>query len=172
VQANEISLIEGNELPHMTAKLKERAVDKQQESVLEDEDDEQEDDLSQVDDFINKENNKLKDIKLLNLDLERAGLELKRKEIEQKISQLNKTEGTVPLSFQETSVDVKPSRPLVKLVGIFESAMKKQAMLSINGQRRNVKEGQDIEGIVIKAIQSQAITIQYQDGQVQDIYLL
>ena len=169
--ANQVSLIEDEDVPKDVSVVKEETVDNKEISLAEDENDNQQDDLEEVNDFINQENEKLKDIKLLNLDLEKVGIELKRREIEQKIAQLDKTEGILAPT-QDSSGDIKLSKPQVRLVGVFESASKKQAVLSINGEHINVKEGQEVEDIVVKTIKPQGVTIQYQDGQLQELYFL
>ncbi len=165
VGAHEVSLIEEEA-------IKENIVTPQQEPSEEAEDDPPDDDFQQMNDFIQQENEKLKSIKLLNLDLERADLELKKKEIEQKITKLNKSEGGLSASSQESTTDLKTTRPVVKLVSIFESKTMKQAMLSIDGVNVNVKEGQQMDGVVIKSIDPQAVMVKYEDGQTQELRLL
>ncbi|MBI3601272.1 MAG: hypothetical protein HY209_00015 [Candidatus Omnitrophica bacterium] len=165
VRAHEVSLIEEEA-------VKENIVTPQGEPSEEVEDDPQDDDFQQMNDFIQQENEKLKSIKLLNLDLERADLELKKKEIEQKIAQLNKSEGTLSASSQENTTDLKTSRPIIKLLSIFESKTMKQAMLSIDGVNINVKEGQQMDEMVVKSINLQTVIVEYEDGQTQELRLL
>ncbi len=165
VRAHEVSLIEDEA-------VKKDIIPSQQEPSEETEDETPDDDFQQMNDFIQQENEKLKNIKLLNLDLEHANLELKKKEIEQKISKLDKSEGALSASNQENTTDLKTIRPVVKLVSIFESKTMKQAILSIDGVNINVKEGQQMDGVVIKSINSQAVMVEYEDGQIQKLSLL
>ncbi|MBF0490607.1 MAG: hypothetical protein HQL15_08355 [Candidatus Omnitrophica bacterium] len=129
------------------------------------------DDFQEMDDFIKQENERLKDIKLLNLDLERANLELKRREIEQKMVQLNKADGAVSLEGEGDS-DTQSNRPVIKLLGTFASASLKQAVLNVNGTSVHVKEGTDMDSFVVGSISPQAVIIQYEDGESQEFRLL
>jgi type IV pilus biogenesis protein PilP len=170
VQANEISLLEeGVVIP---AVKKEEAIINKQEISESKEDPESEDDFKQMDDFIKNENEKLKGIKLLNLDLEMANLELKRREIEQKITQLNKSWGSLPIGKQEYINEDKSDNQEPKVAAVFQSNAKKQATLDFNGRHINVQEGQEVRGLMVKAINSKGITIQYQDGKIKELNIL
>jgi|GEM_PF-6200593 len=162
LRADEISLIEKDDLPKTVSRIT-PAVTNQEEVATENEETPDEQESQQIDDFIQKENEKLKDIKLLNLDLERSSLELKKREIEQKITQINKSEDPLPISNHENATEVKLIKPTLKLLGIFESMGKKQALLNINGTNMNVKEGQNINGMIVKSINQQGVVMEYED---------
>ncbi len=162
VYASEVTLIDSNKSSADSVQIDEEEIN-DDESL--DHDSSQADDFKEMDDFINQENERLKEIKLLNLDLEKANLELKRRDIEQKIVQLDKVEGSAIYEKHENRKD-----KLIKLAGIFESKTYKQAILNISGVHINVQEGQNIDGILVKAIKSKAITIEYPDGQIQELY--
>jgi hypothetical protein len=157
--ANEVSLLETGESSNTVSS---QAKKESYQPSLNVPEVEEEDEFQEMADFIQQENERLKDIKLLNLDLERASLELKKKEIEQKMAQFHKEENVMS---QEDDDGV--SRPSIKLLGVFLGGLKKQAVLSINGKQVNCKEGQYIEGINIASIDSRLVTVQYADGEKQ-----
>ena len=171
VQAHEVSLIEreddvsveDSEVQENT-QINEEGVSQEREGVAQDQE------FDQINDFIDQEDEKMKGIKLLNLDLERASLELKKKEIEQKMAQLNKSEGTFSVTSQDAASDETMHKPVVKLISIFQSPAGKQAVLNVNGVNINVKEKQQIDGVTIKTIDSQEVIVQYADGDSQHLY--
>jgi hypothetical protein len=165
-QANDVSLIEEGVV--VTPVLKQLPVINEQEV---DDNKGQEDEFAQMDSFIKKENEKLKAIKLLNLDIERADLELKKREIEQKMVQLNVREGVSSTVKQEEGDEAKINKPILRLAAVLESNAKRQAILNFDGRHINVKEGQEVEGVLVKTIKTQGITIQYQDGQTKELSL-
>ncbi len=176
VSADEVSLIERDDFqvkPQIKTGLNtannQDLASEEMEDDAQIQEDGQDQDFTQMNDFIHKENEKFKDIKLLNLDVEKFGLELKKKEIEQKIAQLNKSKSFSSIPGQS---DQKALKSNVKLIGIFESATKKQAVLNIDGIDINAQEGENIGGMVIKTINHQAVIVQYQDGNIQELRLL
>ena len=170
-QANEISLIEHDILPKGNSE-KETSVVTTEEDVLENAQEESHNqDFEDMNDFIHTENEKLKDIRLLNLDLEKYNLEFKKKEIEQKMAQLNKLENPMIPSNQENIAGSKMVKPVLKLKSIFENEAKKQAMLSINGININVKQGEKVSGVTIKIISPQLVAVEYEDGDTQELHL-
>ena len=123
--------------------------------------------FQQMKDFMREENERFKAIKILNLDLERADLELKQKEIQVKMAQLNKESGA--LINSNGSMSVKPAKPLLKISGIFLTDEGKEALINVNGANQNAREGEQIaSGIAVKKITSTAVTVQYADGQIQE----
>ncbi len=170
-QAHEASLIEADTIPPKASEkismIQEKPIANQE--VSETADDLADDDFEQMNDFIRQENEKLKNIKLLNLDVEWANLKLKKKEIEQKIVQLDKAEGTGALPTLTPGVSDKP---VIKLLGIFESDVFKKAVLNINGAKVNVQEGEQINGMLVKSITPQSVVLQSEDGQTQELRFL
>ncbi len=168
-QANQVSLIDDEESFNASVDINKESKDMSQKNSLisnEGSDD------AKMEDFIREENDKIKDIKLLNLDLERANLEFKKKEIEQKMAQLNKEEEGATLSGARSISDTSFSSLKLKLIGIFESALKKKAVLNINGVHFNVIEGEKVEGFLVGAIKSQSIVIKYNNGEEEELYLI
>lgn len=127
------------------------------------------DDFEQMHDFIQQENERLKNIKLLNLDVEWANLKLKEKEIEQKIGQLDKALGSMAPSTAGVGMRDKP---VMKLLGVFESDAFKKAVVAIDGLRINVQEGEHVNGMLVKSITPQTVVLQWEDGQTQELRFL
>ena len=123
--------------------------------------------FQQMKDFMREENERLKAIKILNLDLERADLELKQKEIQVKMAKLNKEGGMLD---SNGAALLKSSKPLIKITSIFLNDKSKEAVINVDGLNLNTHEGeQTVSGIAIKKITSEAVTVQYSDGQVQEL---
>ena len=124
-------------------------------------------DFQQMKDFMSEENERLKTLKILNLDLERAGLELKQKEIQVKMIKLNKEGGVLD---SNAVVSVKSSKPMVKITSIFLNDEGKEAVINVDGLNLNAHEGEQIaSGIAIKKITPETVTVQYADGQIQEL---
>ncbi len=126
--------------------------------------------FQEMNDFINQENEKIKDIKLLNLDLQKADLELKKREIEQKIDRLSKV--SMPMIKRDdtngSAVDI--GIPILKVISIFVSDNNKKAVISFNGVNRQVHEGDKIESYNIQNIDPQRVIIKDSNGQTQELY--
>ena len=128
------------------------------------------DKFNQMNDFVNEEDEKLKEIKLLDLDLQRADLELKRKEIEQKINQLDKVESFPLMKEHDQNAESVVILPSIKLLSIFISDLNKKAVISVNGVNSTVIEGQHIDSFLVKAIDSRKIVLQFSDGQIKELF--
>lgn len=124
------------------------------------------DDSNEIENFIKKEDEKLKDIKMLNLDLEKANLELKKREVEQKMYRL---EGNVTNVILEKQKDI--DKPILSLVAIFEVSNIRSAIISVNGSRMNLKGGQEINGFIVKEITERMVVIQSPDGEKHELFL-
>ncbi|MDO8675412.1 MAG: hypothetical protein Q7K71_04775 [Candidatus Omnitrophota bacterium] len=115
-------------------------------------------------DFIRQEDDRLKDIKLLSLDLEKADLEFKKKEIQAKMAGLS---GTVA---QDKGTPAPGGLPDIRVSGIVIKEGVGHAFISVEGRIFYVREGQDIEGkMKITKITDQAVFIQYPDGRTRSL---
>ncbi|MBI4310085.1 MAG: hypothetical protein HY591_07130, partial [Candidatus Omnitrophica bacterium] len=122
-------------------------------------------DFNQMQEFLQQENERVKAIKILNLDLEHANLELKKKEIEVKLAELNKTGVAVNLSSN-------PGSPSMGVSGIFVSGTDRWALMNIDGVRVQVKPGQAMrDGMVIKEINADAVIVRHRDARKETIYV-
>ena len=121
--------------------------------------------FDQMKEFLRQENERLKTIKILNLDLERANLEFKKKEIEIKLADLNKGGGT----SNPAANSGQPSALSVE--GIFVNGTSQWAFMNVNGTRVQVKPGQTMrDGTVIKEINTDAVIVQYSDARKEIIH--
>ncbi len=117
-------------------------------------------------DFIRQEDDRLKDIKLLSLDLEKADLEFKKKEIQTKMAGLS---GAVT---QDKGAPASGGLPDVRVSGIVIKEGVKHAFISVEGRIFYVREGQDIgDKMKITKITDQAVFIQYPDGRTRPLEL-
>ena len=115
-------------------------------------------------DFIRQEDDRLKDIKLLSLDLEKADLEFKKKEIQAKMAGLS---GTVA---QDKGIPASGDLPDIRGSGIVIKEGVGHAFISVEGKIFYVREGQDIGGkMKITKITDQAVFIQYPDGRTRSL---
>ena len=124
-----------------------------------------EEDYSSMKKFIQQEDERLKDIKILSLDVEKTELEFKKKEILAKMSGLNQGHE------QERSNSL--SKPLdnvldVHLAGVLINGNDKLAFINFNGKVLTVREGEEF-GDQIKALEitSEQVCLQYPDGKKQ-----
>lgn len=123
--------------------------------------------FEQMKEFLRQENERIKAIKILNLDLERADLELKKRQIEIKLANLNKH--TVVPAGPASAVFLKPA---FKLRGIFTSAETRQALINANGVTIQAIEGQTVgEGVTVKQITNDAAVLEYTDGKQETLNL-
>ena len=164
--AGEITLIENNPPPVKEAvsqkdiAMAEKTVPKEKETV--------DRDFEQMQEFMRQANERLKSIKILNLDLERADLELKKREIEEKIIGLNKDQNTAPIGLDSSTGLVKPMS--FKVVGIFLNGNARQAIVSIDGRFIQVQEGQSIrQGVLVNKINADSVIFGYPDGKQETI---
>lgn len=118
--------------------------------------------------FLNQENARLREIKMLDLDVTKANLQLKQKEIESKIAQLTpaKESGEEFLKPSET----KEKGSAFRLKGILTVSGERVAMIQINEQVLNLKKGDvfnsdykifriDIRDVVITDLKGNQTTI-------------
>jgi hypothetical protein len=122
-------------------------------------------------DFIRQEDDRLKDIKLLSLDLEKADLEFKKKEIQTKMAGLGGTvaqDKGAPASGP--AIGGAGDLPDVRVSGIVIKEGVGHAFISVEGRIFYVREGQDIGGkMKITKITDQAVFIQYPDGRTRSL---
>ena len=170
-KSNEVSLIEQDVLSKVNSEVETNLISNEEDDSQELERSYEDQDFLQMNDFIHKEDDKIKDIKLLNLDLEKSTLELKKREIEQKIAQLQRREVSFVLPSKDDRDDAKEVKPFIKLRSIFESQFKKQAVLNIDGTDINVTEGQKIKGVVIRGINQKVVVVEYGDGATEELSL-
>ena len=115
-------------------------------------------------DFIRQEDDRLKDIKLLSLDLEKADLEFKKKEIQTKMAGLSCT--VAP----DKGVPASGDLPDIRVSGIVIKEGVGHAFISVEGRIFYVREGQDIgDKMKITKITDQAVFIQYPDGRTRSL---
>ena len=120
--------------------------------------------FEQMKDFMQQEDERLKAIKILNLDLERANLELKKKEVESKLAVLNQDHVFLPEALKLPSSSLQPM--VFKVNGVFLTEKIRLAMININGTSTQVAEGQLMrEGVLVKRINPEAVTLEYPDGK-------
>ena len=117
-------------------------------------------DFQSMKEFMQQENERLKDIKILDLDLQRADLELKKREIEIKLAALNKDQN--PVFFgPELSTG-----PAFKVVGIFLNGKTRQALMKVGGANRQVHEGEKLNSDAsVKTITADAVILQFSNGE-------
>lgn len=163
IRADQISLIESKQDSTINVEEPFSLNDEEEPDVMV-----QTDDFQQMEEFMREENERLKDIKLLTLDVQKASLELKKKETDQKISQLTIAKDDMPSVGVEESVQTHPT---IQLLGVFSSSAKKEAVLSINGKQGRVQQGEEFQGIRLVAVKSQMIKVEHQDGEIQELYL-
>src|SRR3989338_8900572 len=115
-------------------------------------------------DFIRQEDDRLKDIKLLSLDLEKADLEFKKKEIQAKMAGLSCT------VTQDKGALTPGGLTDIRVSGIVIKEGVGHAFISVEGRIFYVREGQDIGGkMKITKITDQAVFIQYPDGRTRSL---
>ncbi len=113
-----------------------------------------------------EENERIKAIKILNLDLERSNLELKKKEIEVKLADLNKNQSV----HIQASDSFRPSA--VKLAGIFVHGDGRQALFEVDGTYVHAGQGEQVkEGVLVKEIKNDKVILEFKDGKQQTFIL-
>lgn len=111
-------------------------------------------------DFIRQEDDRLKDIKLLSLDLEKADLEFKKKEIQTKMAGLS---GAVA---QDKGASTSGDLPDIRVSGIIIKEGVGHAFISVEGRIFYVHEGKDIgDKMKIIKITDRSVSVQYPDGR-------
>jgi hypothetical protein len=113
--------------------------------------------------FMKEQDVRLKAIKLLNLDVARADLELKRREIESKLAGLNQSSST---SMQ---MSMKDSDTSIHVASILISPKKREALLQTGGLRSRVQEGSKINDKTVSKIEADAVTFKDINGNTETI---
>ncbi len=123
--------------------------------------------LSDMDDYIHQEENRIKAIKLLSLDLEKANIELKQREVQVKLAELNKS-GV----FTAPVASFSAQEPIVKrLISLMATGDFKEAVIEVNGAGVIVHEGDSIADGKVKHINDKGLLIVYEDGQEEQLRL-
>ena len=118
--------------------------------------------LRDTEDFIKAEEQRIKAIKLLSLDLEKLNLELKQKEIQAKMTQLDKT-GPMDMPVATPSTEGQP--PAAKrLIGLTVAANLKEAVVEVNGIKSIVHEADTVAGGKVH-ITDNEVTLVYPSGK-------
>jgi hypothetical protein len=126
-------------------------------------------DLKVVEDFISQEDERVKDIKLMTLDVEKADLQLIQKEISMKLAQLGKTEGLMPQALLEKG---QQPPPRIKINSLVISQGFKEALISLEGVGYTAREGDTLAGsLTIKSIGINNIQVRYLDGKDETIFI-
>lgn len=160
VFADEVGLIDAN-LPKLETNMHEDTV--VEKDVVPQE--QQSSTLREVDDFARQEEEKIKSIKLLSLDLEKAGIELKQREIQVKISELNKT-GPLVVALSSTQASVPRRLIALTLTDDF-----KEAVMDVGGSSIIVHEGDSIADAKVESINAQGVIIRNADGTQESLIL-
>ena len=127
-----------------------------------------EDGYAMMKSFIQQEDERLKDIKILTLDLEKSGLELKKKEIQVKMAELS----GAPAPDKGAGGFAGTGLPDVRVSGIVINDRLKQAFISVDGKVFPAREGQELENkMKIIKITGQSVSIQCADGQTRQLGL-
>jgi hypothetical protein len=113
--------------------------------------------------FMKEQDVRLKAIKLLNLDVARADLELKRREIESKLANLNQG----PSSSMQMSM--KESDLSIQVASILISPKKREAVLQTGGLRTRVEEGSKINDKTVSKIEAAAVTLEDAKGNTETL---
>lgn len=125
--------------------------------------------FDQMQAFVKEENVRFKQIKLLSLDLEKAGLELKKKEVQKKIEDLERVKVLADGPVM-TNEGVTPG-PMVVLTGIVRTETYKKASLSVNGRSFLLMESESVLGVTLKEIRDSSVMIVYANGQEKEVAL-
>jgi hypothetical protein len=150
VNAKEISLLDQEEIEPTEVSLP-----KDEKTVLiKDADNLENKTLDAMREFMNLENERLREIKLLDLDVTRANLRLKQREAETKLVQLNQ-EYAIPSS------KISSNDPLVSpmvLKGVMKVGKEYQAIARVKDKIINVKEGDELDiGLKVLRIENDKV---------------
>ncbi len=121
-----------------------------------------EDNFAVMKSFMNQENAKEKEIRLLNLDLERINLQLKRQKLLTEIQGSSRGEETSLL----TAVDI-PNESVkdTHIVYLVYSSDFKEVILNMNGTVHRLRENDQASfGVTIKNILEDGVVVQAKDG--------
>jgi TolA-binding protein len=125
--------------------------------------------LQEMDEYMRKEDERIKDIRLLSLDLEKAGLELKQKEVQVKMVELSKGSKSAGVDAGPSSLN--PSMFIKRLMALTVTENFKEAMIEINGAVAVVHEGDGIADGKVFVIDAQGVNIIYPDGKEERLSL-
>ena len=165
VWAGEVSLIEKNTITAKKTPVKEKSMIQEKKAAKAEPIDQG---FEQMKEFIQQENERLKAIKILNLDLERADLELKKGEIEVKIAGLNRGSNAA-IAGLSTGIS-KPA--VVKLCGILMNGDDREALVNMDGIYVQIKEGFALRnGALVRKVSDDAVVLEYADGKKETISL-
>lgn len=124
--------------------------------------------FEKMQEFILKENERLNAIRILNLDLEQTNLELKKREAEVKLAQLN---GKYYSSDSVIASGVN-KKPDIKLAAIYYLKNQREASFNINGKITSVRVGNElIPGVSVKKIDADFVTVLCADGKEENFIL-
>ena len=122
-----------------------------------------EDSYADMKSFIQQEDERLKDIKLLSLDLE-------KKQIQAKMAELSGTAAQDKAAGVLGKVTDGP--PDIHVSGVIINDAVKQAFINMDGKMFPVREGQEIgDKMKVIKITSQFVSIQYADGKTHKLGL-
>lgn len=132
-----------------------------------------EDNIGSMRKYIETERKKKNDIELLNLDIKKNELELKRKQLQAEIEGVNKTtdqEG-IPSHHNNTlgPLDNTTESPIFKVLYVSISGSHKESVLFMNGNTYLVGEGQTINGYKVDSIQKQGVTLKDRQGETIEV---
>ncbi len=107
-------------------------------------------------DFIEQENQRLREIKLLDLDLQRADLRAKISKLDQDNTAL------MPKGSKEVSSTEFP----IKLKGVMSIAQDRQALMMVNEKKISVRVGGVVgEGFMVMRIDDDKVVLKDKDGK-------
>lgn len=115
--------------------------------------------------FMRQEEERIKQIKMLNLDLERANLELKKRQVDAQLAELGPKQGTTALPAADL-----PKAPIIKLNGIVMAQDMQRAWITVDGTQSFFKEGQAIgTGLTLRKIAPDSVVVEHADGNKETI---
>ncbi len=129
-----------------------------------------EDDGAAMETFFNEEQERIKTIKLLNLEVEKASLEFKKQEIQSKMAELNHGASAVLAPVSATGQEQGVPKPVFKVMGLTVSGKFKQALIQADGVLYAVSPGGSFgAGHQVKSIDADKVVVQKSDGTQEEI---
>ncbi len=123
--------------------------------------------LVEMDDYMHQEEGRIKAIKLLSLDLEKANIELKQREVQVKMAELNKSGAFVaPASSPLDQASVSK-----RLISLTVSGDFKEAVIEVNGAGVIVREGDAVADGKVGIINDEGLTLIYPEGKEEQLRL-
>lgn len=114
----------------------------------------------QQDDFLEEEVKKIREIKLLSLDVEKKGLEYKQQVINSRINKLNGLND----SLLNAPVYANRDESSIRVLATVVSDTSKYGIILINGVKQKVIENQQIDDIQVLQINKRAIKFKFSNG--------